>query len=63
VIIQVIERHLLADLHSLFCGDFGIDQKAFRSMLRDEDYQAIEVEKKELENQILALQACYDSLR
>jgi hypothetical protein len=63
VIIQVIERHLLADLHALFCGDFGIDQKEFRSMLQDEDYQAIEAEKKDLENQIQALQACYDALR
>ena len=63
MVIQVIERHLLADLHSLFCGDFGIEEKAFRSMLQDEDYQAIEDEKKVLEGEIQALQACYDALR
>jgi hypothetical protein len=63
VVIQVIERHLLADLHSLFCGDFGIDERTFRSMLQDADYQAIEGEKQVLEGEIKALQACYDALR
>jgi hypothetical protein len=32
-------------------------------MLQDEDYQAIEIEKKEVEAQIVALQGCYDALR
>ena len=63
VINQVIERHLLAELPLKLEGDFGINEQALRSMLEDEDYQAIEDEKRRLEGEIKGLEACHDALR
>jgi len=63
VIVQVIERHLLAPLHTLFHGDFGISQADFYEMLTDEDKRALEADKQELEDKISRLKACEAQLR
>jgi hypothetical protein len=63
VIIQVIERHLLAPLHTLFHNDFGITQDNFREMLNDDDSGDPQVIIAELEDKISRLKACADELQ
>jgi len=63
VIVQVIERHLLAPLHTLFHGDFGITEADFRDMLTSEDERALRAEKEGLEEKISRLKACEAELR
>jgi hypothetical protein len=62
-IVQVIERHLLAPLHTLFHSDFGITQTDFRDMLTDEDSGASQATMKELEDKVSRLKACAAELR
>jgi hypothetical protein len=63
VIVQVIERHLLAPLHTLFHSDFGITEVDFRAILTDEDNGALQAAKQELEDKISKLKACEAALR
>lgn len=58
----MIERHLLADLHTLFYGDLGIDQAAFLDMLNDDDYKEREAKQRRLVEGRDDLQACLDEL-
>jgi hypothetical protein len=62
VLVQGIERHLLAPLHTLFNGDFDIKQAAFSDMLNNEDNRALETEKQELEEKIERLRGFYAKL-
>jgi hypothetical protein len=64
VSIQVVERHLLAPLHTLFHDDFGITRADFCDMLTSEDNDgAPQVTKQELDNKISRLEACMAELR
>lgn len=62
MIIQVIERNLLANLHTLFYSDFGIDRDTFEQLLLNDDHRGREAEKRALEDRIRALRACYEGL-
>ena len=62
VLVQVIERHLLSPLHTLFNGDFDVDQATFSDILNDEDNQALETEKQELEAKVERLRGFHAKL-
>ncbi len=59
---QVIERHLLAPLDTLFGDDFDITQATFFALLSDEDYQGLEIQKRALEERIGQLNDCRKKL-
>ena len=62
VLIQVIERHLLAPLHTLFNGDFDVKQATFADMLNNEDNRTLAAEKQDLEGKIDRLRGFYARL-
>lgn len=58
VLNQVVERHLLADLHKIFRNSLGYDQQSFDKDHKDNQLKSLEAEKGRLEKKRNNLQKC-----
>jgi hypothetical protein len=63
VVVQVIERHLLRPLHTLFQGDFGVDKDAFTRAVDAERDQNLTARRNALSERISRLNGFADELR
>ncbi|EXJ75299.1 uncharacterized protein A1O5_01995 [Cladophialophora psammophila CBS 110553] len=63
VVVQVVERHLLRPLHTLFQGDFGVDKDVFTRAVDAERDQNLTARRNALNERIKRLKAFDDQLR
>lgn len=63
VVVQVVERHLLRPLHTLFQGDFGVDKDVFTRAVDAERDQNLTARRNALVERISRLNGFADELR
>ncbi|OAL40381.1 hypothetical protein AYO20_00117 [Fonsecaea nubica] len=63
VVVQVVERHLLRPLHTLFQGDFGVDKDVFTRAVDAERDQNLTARRNTLNERIKRLKTFADQLR
>jgi hypothetical protein len=62
VSIQVIERHLLVKLNRVFSNGMGIKRERFNQIWKDEDYDARELERDEVQKERNTLWECLNKV-
>ena len=62
VLNQVVERHLMAELHQIFWNYLGLNEKRFYEIWRDDDYATRAREKERFEQKRDNLEKCLRKL-